>query len=287
MKQLSKTISIVIPVYNEERRIKACLDTVARQTDMPDEVIVVDNNSTDRSVEIARSYPFVRVVHEPLQGRGHAYVAGFNAAKSDVIARINGDSRLQADWVARIRYSFTHSPGLGGLTGPARTDTLPGTHVMMTTLWSRGYFRWNEAVQRINTLWGANMAISREAWMAVRHDVCLDDDVVHDDQDLAYLLNGYGFRIVRDNHLLVETYGQHYNIWPKLREYMKRRGTTRDLHRHKGTLMRPGARILPWWVVVNVRVLGTPLLLIFMAGSFIRSLPLMLWGRRRSQYIDD
>lgn len=287
MKHSGKSISIIIPVYNEERRIKACLDSIASQTDMPDEVIVVDNNSSDKSVKIARTYDFVRVIHEKRQGRGYAYAAGFNVARGDILARINGDSRLLPDWVARVRRTFTASPGIGGLTGPAYTDTLPGTHKFMTTLWSRMYFRWNEAVQRINTLWGANMAISREAWQAVRHDVCLDDAIVHDDQDLAYLLNGYGFRIIRDNRLLVHTYGQHYSIWPKLREYMHRRGTTRRLHEDKGTLRRPGATTLPYWVVVHVRFWGTPLLAAFMCVSFLRSLPAMLWNQRRRTYIED
>ena len=287
MKHSGKSISIIIPVYNEARRIRACLDSIAAQTDMPDEVIVVDNNSTDDSVAIAKEYPFVKVVSESRQGRGFAYAAGFDAASGDILGRINGDSRLEPDWVARVRHTFTESPGIGGLTGPAYTDTLPATHMFMTTLWSRCYFRWNEAVQRINTLWGANMAISSESWRAVRSGVCFDDKLVHDDQDLAYLLNGHGFRIIRDNKILVTTYGQHYHLWPKLHEYMRRRGTTKRLHKRKGTLRKPGAIVLPWWVVSHVRVWGTPLLAIFLGVSLLRSLPDMIFGERQRTYIED
>lgn len=270
---MSKSLSIIIPVYNEEAQLAATLQAIAGQSDKPDEVIVVDNNSTDGSVGVAKSFPFVRVVREKRQGRGYAYSAGFNAAKSEILARINGDTILHPDWVARVRRTFTDSPGLGGLTGPAVTDTLPGTHRWLTTTWSRGYFRWNEAVQRINTLWGANMAVSREAWLAVRHDICTDDTIVHDDQDLAYLLCGYGYPIRRDNKLLVQAYGQHYNYWPKLREYMHRRGTTKKLHEHKGTLLRPAALTLPYWVVVEVRLFGTLPLVLFIGTSWLRYLP--------------
>ena len=54
------TLSIVIPVFNEQRYIKACLDSIAAQTVKPDEVIVVDNNSTDKTVQIAKKYKFDR-----------------------------------------------------------------------------------------------------------------------------------------------------------------------------------------------------------------------------------
>lgn len=49
------TLTLVIPVFNEEHQIKGCLDAVASQTVMPDEVIVVDNNCTDRTIEIAQN----------------------------------------------------------------------------------------------------------------------------------------------------------------------------------------------------------------------------------------
>ncbi len=96
-KELS--VSIVIPVYNEEAHLKNCLDAIARQTVAPDEVIVVDNNSTDRSVEIAEKYSFVKVIKEAKQGRAHARNSGFNVATCDVIGRIDAHSLFASDWV--------------------------------------------------------------------------------------------------------------------------------------------------------------------------------------------
>jgi len=280
------TISIIIPVFNEASELEACLQAIANQTEAPDEVIVVDNNSTDDSVKIARRFPFVTVVTEKRQGRGFAYSAGFNAAHGDILGRINGDSKLMPDWVARVRQDFAERPELGGLTGPAITDTIPGTHRFMTTFWARCYFRWNETIQRINTLWGANMAVSRTAWLKVRNDICLDDKLVHDDQDLAYLICGKGMPIRRDNKMLITAFGQHYHMWPKLREYMRRRQSTKRLHEQKGTLRQPGALVLPFWVVVTTRLWGTIPLSLFLAASFIRSIPIM-WLHRAPRHIVD
>ena len=90
------TLSIVIPAYNEENYLRACLDSIAAQTVMPDKVIVVDNNSTDKTVALARSYDFVTLVHERQQHQSFAQATGFNLASSDIIGRIDADSILPA-----------------------------------------------------------------------------------------------------------------------------------------------------------------------------------------------
>ena len=100
------SVSVVIPVYNESRRLARCLDALSRQTRAPDEIIVVDNNSTDDSVEIARRYPLVRIITEKKQGITHARSAGFDTARSDVIARIDADSVVRSDWVQTLHQIF-------------------------------------------------------------------------------------------------------------------------------------------------------------------------------------
>ena len=116
MKALS--LSIVIPVYNEEHHIRACLDAIAAQTVRPDEVIVVDNNSTDRSMEIVQEYPFVRIVREPRQGIVYTRNAGFDAAKCAIIGRIDGDTVLPVNWVARVKWFYANSSNANAcLTG--------------------------------------------------------------------------------------------------------------------------------------------------------------------------
>ncbi len=104
--QTPLSLSLVIPAYNEERHLAACLDAVSRQAVMPSEVIVVDNNSTDRTAEIARSYPFVRVVQEPRQGIVFARNAGFDAARGDIIGRIDADTIIPSDWTKHVLAFF-------------------------------------------------------------------------------------------------------------------------------------------------------------------------------------
>lgn len=80
-------ISVVIPCYNEEEGIEYMLKNMPGSVD---EVIVVDNNSTDRTAPIAESLGAV-VVEEPLKGYGRAYKRGMAAASGDIIVTMDGD----------------------------------------------------------------------------------------------------------------------------------------------------------------------------------------------------
>jgi len=88
-------ISVVIPCYNEECGLKTVMD------DMPhfvDEVVVVDNNCTDRTAEIAQQLGAV-VVFEPKQGYGAAYKAGLRKAVGDIIVAMDGDGNYPRNFI--------------------------------------------------------------------------------------------------------------------------------------------------------------------------------------------
>ncbi len=91
-------ISVVMPCLNEEETLGICIrkakDTIAK-LDLDAEIVIADNGSTDRSVEIAESMG-ARVVHQPLKGYGNAYLAGFAAARGKYM--IMGDSDDSYDW---------------------------------------------------------------------------------------------------------------------------------------------------------------------------------------------
>src|ERR1700735_3878627 len=98
-------LSFVVPAYNEETYLPACLESILAQTSgMGDavEIIVVNNASSDRTREVALGYPGVRVVDEPRKGLTHARQAGFAASTGDLIANVNSDSRLTPGWVSKV-----------------------------------------------------------------------------------------------------------------------------------------------------------------------------------------
>ena len=193
-------ISIVIPVYNEEERLAACLQAVARQTVSPFEVIVLDNNSTDNTVAVALQFPFVTVLHEGRQGVVHARTTGFNAASGDIIGRIDADTVIDMDWVATLQTIFTDSDVV------AVTGSVYYYDVIKPALSGRFdlFFRQRLARQLGNEVFlcGSNMALRRSAWRQVRAEVCAQPGL-HEDFDLAVHLETHGGRVVFDKRLRV------------------------------------------------------------------------------------
>lgn len=97
-------VSIVIPVFNAERSLGACLDGILRQdlSTSRCEVIVVDNNSTDASMSIARRHPAVRLLSEPRQSAYAARNRGLSEAKGKWIVFTDPDCVPRHDWLRRL-----------------------------------------------------------------------------------------------------------------------------------------------------------------------------------------
>lgn len=191
---MNQRISLIIPAYNEERYLARCLDSVAAQTVRAYEVIVVDNNSTDTTADIARRYPFVRLLHEPEQGRVFARNTGFTAARGSLLARIDADAVLPADWTARVMTYYSRAGSeRTAWTGGALFYNVRFPHVV-STIYDLLVFGFNRLLAGHPTLWGSNMALPRLLWQEVRSDVCLRNDV-HEDLDLAIHLHRHGYGI--------------------------------------------------------------------------------------------
>lgn len=210
-------LSLIIPAYNEEEHLKACLDSVAAQTLMPDEVIVVDNNSTDKTREIASRYPFVRVIDASKQGIVHARNAGFDAATYELLGRIDSDSILPPGWVGYV-HDFYSLPGrrMTSLTGGGKHYNTPLPNVSRWALDVLA-FRMNRVVLGHHFLFGSNMVMPAKVWKKVRNDICIRNDI-HEDVDIAIHVHDSGFPIVYRHRFLVgvklrRVFQDHNKYW--------------------------------------------------------------------------
>lgn len=192
-------ISIVIPVYNEADQLGACLEAIARQTVMPYEVLVIDNNSSDATVAVAERYPFVRLLREPRQGVVYARDRGFDAASGDIIGRIDADTRLPSGWLTQIQTIFADN-SVSAVSGPPHYYDFALASVADTIDW-RLRAHLSRKLSDYNFLWGANMAVRREAWVQVRPSLCRRQQL-HEDFDLGIHLQALGLRVVYDAKLL-------------------------------------------------------------------------------------
>jgi glycosyltransferase involved in cell wall biosynthesis len=112
--------SVVIPAYNEADFLGSCLDSLLAQDFRdPYEIIVVDNNSTDATAEVARSRG-VTVVHEPKPGVCSARQRGTNAARGEIVVSTDADTTFGSDWLSRIDRAFRDDPARVAVAGPCR-----------------------------------------------------------------------------------------------------------------------------------------------------------------------
>lgn len=185
---MSTRISVVVPVLDDARLLERCLAALRRQTRHPDEIVVVDNGSTDDSVAVAHRFG-ARVVHEGRRGVTAASAHGFDVATGDVIARCDADSLVPPTWLEQIERRLSAAPSAAAITGPGTFYDLAGVRgTVGRVLYLSSYFVSMRALLGHNVLFGSNCAVRADAWRAVSATVPRDDPEIHDDMDLSYRL---------------------------------------------------------------------------------------------------
>lgn len=97
-------ITVIIPCLNEEQGIEQILK---RMPEFVDETIVVDNNSTDRTPQVASGLG-AKVIREEVRGYGRSYKRGFAAATGDIVVTLDGDHSYPVDALSYLLEAFLH-----------------------------------------------------------------------------------------------------------------------------------------------------------------------------------
>lgn len=101
------SVSIIIPAFNEEKYLPRTLESIAKQTVAPLEVIIANNNSTDDTEKIAKHYGCKSFLVTK-QGYVYALSEGMHTARGDVIAVVDADTVLSKNWVEVIARTFVN-----------------------------------------------------------------------------------------------------------------------------------------------------------------------------------
>lgn len=113
-------LTAIVCAYNEERLLPAALHSLLAQTREPDQILVVNNASSDATREVALGIPGVEVVDEPRKGLLWARTAGRRAAKGDILFYMDADCRAPLRLLERMEQRFLRSPATVAVTGPYR-----------------------------------------------------------------------------------------------------------------------------------------------------------------------
>ncbi|WOC13039.1 glycosyltransferase family 2 protein [Gordonia sp. MP11Mi] len=261
------TLSVVIPAYNEEDAISRCLDHLLNQTRPVDEIVVVDNASTDRTADIVTAHirrysndgeRRIRLLAEPTPGVVEAVSAGMSAAEGDVLARIDADSQAEPTWAERVMDFFDNPANseYGAMTGLVMLSDGPARErlLRMQTKAAEKFAGGKD----IDSLAGANMALRRECWSLVESRLTRANDV-WDDLDLSLALVEQGVRCRLVPAAVVDTSGRQLRFSPiRNRHYLtggvrtaKARGDARLLRRMRADLPFRFAMATVLWLIMR------------------------------------
>jgi len=182
-------ISVIIPCYNEEATIAGCLEALASQTVRPYEVIVVDNNSTDKTAQIAKTHGAL-VVKETKQGLIAARNKGLNAAHGNILARVDADTIVSETWIEEIETMF-EDDAIMAITGTGYFYDFPLRELSKNI---RNFFAVNfgKLLLGHDMLWGSNMALRAKAWQTVRLQLCTRDNIMEDLDIAMHMADEFG-----------------------------------------------------------------------------------------------
>ena len=184
--QAGLRISVVIPVLNDADFLEPCLAALERGRRPADEIVIVDNGSTDESAAVARAHG-ARVIWEPIKGIPRAASAGYDAATGDIIARLDADSIPGPDWLERIERAFTEREELSFVTGGSRfygSNRL--IHWIGENLYIGAMYTVLPPFFGHMPVFGSNMAMRADTWRELSDEVHREEALVHDDLDLTF-----------------------------------------------------------------------------------------------------
>jgi len=157
-------VSVVIPAFNEEKFLPLTLKSLLFQDNHDFEIIVVNNNSSDRTAEIARSFG-AKVIFEPWPGVGFARQNGFETAKAKIIATTDADTILPPNWISRIIQEFNTNPQLvifGGLYNLYSGSLSARLAIKYLLYW---FWRLDKIFSDGWNMPGVNFAVKKEAFL--------------------------------------------------------------------------------------------------------------------------
>jgi glycosyltransferase involved in cell wall biosynthesis len=192
-------VSVVLPAYNEELLIENTLKTIKEQDYQQEfEIIVCDNNSSDRTAEIAELNG-AKVVKESRKGTRFAYDTAMRAASGDLILVTNADTKLPKNWIASIVKEY-EDPTVVGVGTNTKFYGCPK--------WVNAFFAFFSTVSPKRAMWGVSMSARREAFYRVgglNHGVNLNEDAI-----FSLLLEKIG-KVKFIENVYVEMDGRRFN----------------------------------------------------------------------------
>jgi poly-beta-1,6 N-acetyl-D-glucosamine synthase len=277
-------ISIIVPAYNEEVTIQKCLNTLL-QLDYPQyEIVVVDDGSTDQTLDLIRSYtnPKVKIISQSNQGKAHALNTGIKHIQNEFLVTVDADTTLHKDALQHIANRFSTDPQLGAIAGNVKVDPEPG---LLNALQATEYTLGINLIRKTQSMLGCVMIvpgpIAALRKVAIEQAGYFSEDTFAEDFDITMQILKNGYKIQYEDRALA------YTDAPKnLEDLLKQRrrwyrGMIQVLMKHRSMFLRSrygmaGIIGVPslWFTIVET-VLNAALVLLTVFTTFLLGQPII------------
>jgi glycosyltransferase involved in cell wall biosynthesis len=259
-------ITVIIPVYNGARTLAGCLDAIYASHDAPWEVIVVDDHSTDNTIEIASRYP-CRIVKLPANlGAAQAKNRGAEEASGEILFFTDADIRVQPTALGYVAEDLG-DPQVDGVVGLlAESCPYPNFASQFKNLWMHFTYR-RQPPRGVGLFFTSAAAIRRGIFLAEGgFDAHYTGASITEDIEFGQRLLGHGYTLIMDQRLTVE-HQKHYTAAEVLRTDLYRaRGLVQTwLRNHLQKQNRAHYASVPWYFGAGVAALGIATLMALIA----------------------
>ena len=153
-------ISIVIPTYNSENTIDDLMRSILSQKRQSGEIIIVDDCSTDRTVQIIEKYSVKIIINEKNRGAATSRNSGVREAKGDIILFLDSDTYLMPGAIDAVLNGFNENQSINAQNGVCLSDPLnrgwcPLYKGLLESSWSEHSVNWDDKGKCINARIGA------------------------------------------------------------------------------------------------------------------------------------
>ena len=211
-------VSVVIPAYNAEKTIAACLDSLMKQDYSGDyEVLVVDDGSADSTPDIVSGYERVRLIKQANAGPAAARNKGAAAAKGEIILFTDSDCVPEGNWIKEMVNPFKDNRDVVGVKGRYRTKQREATARFVQFEYEDKY-RYMQKDKYIDFIDTYSAGFKREIFLEMRGYDTEFPVACAEDVELSFRLSKKGYKMIFNPNAVV------YHIHPaRLKDYLRKK----------------------------------------------------------------
>jgi cellulose synthase/poly-beta-1,6-N-acetylglucosamine synthase-like glycosyltransferase len=200
-------ISILIPCHNEEKSIRTCINSCLDQTRKPDEIVVVNDGSNDRSSEILKTFgKKIRVydIYPATGNKSHAQEYGLKFITGEVFISTDGDTKLDGHFVERVENVFKDKSvsAMGGYVRSLKLNWITTCRAFDYTIGQKIHKQAQNYMNFLMVIPGAAGAFRTDIF---KRNIKFDHDTITEDLDFTYKIHKLNLKIVYDQKAIVCT----------------------------------------------------------------------------------